>query len=69
MLAHAIVAEGIRNVSAGANPMILKHGLEKAVGSSSKRKKQSRQVKTREQIAEVMDRVDKDGVITGHEVG
>jgi len=31
VLAQAIVAEGLRNVSAGANPMILKHGLEKAV--------------------------------------
>ena len=58
MLAQAIVAEGIRNVSAGANPMILKHGLEKAVEIIVEEiKKQSRQVKTREQIAEMMDKV------------
>ena len=31
VLVQAIVAEGLRIVSAGANPMILKHGLEKAV--------------------------------------
>ncbi len=58
MLAQAIVAEGLRNVSAEANPMILMHGLEKAVEIIVEEiKKQSHQVKTREQIAEVMDKV------------
>jgi chaperonin GroEL len=85
VLGQAIVAEGLRNVSAGANPMILKLGLEKAVKVIVEEiKKQSRQVKTREQIAavaaisaadpevgeiiaEVMDKVGKDGVITVEE--
>src|SRR6059058_4874671 len=85
VLGQAIVAEGLRNVSAGANPMILKHGLEKAVEVIVEEiKRQSRPVKTREQIAavaaisaadpevgeiiaEVMDKVGKDGVITVEE--
>ncbi|MEX1171539.1 MAG: chaperonin GroEL [Chloroflexota bacterium] len=85
VLGQAIVAEGLRNVSAGANPMILKHGLEKAVEVIvAEIAKQSRPVKTREQIAavasisaadpevgeiiaEVMDKVGKDGVITVEE--
>src|SRR5205814_4594473 len=85
VLGQAIVAEGLRNVSAGANPMILKHGLEKAVEVVVEEiKRQSRPVKTREQIAavaaisaadpevgeiiaEVMDKVGKDGVITVEE--
>src|SRR2546428_8959872 len=54
VLGQAIVAEGLRNVSAGANPMILKHGLEKAVEAIvADIKKQSRPVKTREQISAV----------------
>ena len=31
VLAHAIIAEGLRNVAAGANPMVMKLGIEKAV--------------------------------------
>src|SRR2546430_7848606 len=31
VLAHAIVKEGLKNVAAGANPMIVKHGIDKAV--------------------------------------
>src|SRR3984893_15119447 len=85
VLGQSLVNEGLRNVSAGANPMILKHGLEKAVAVVVEEiKKQSRPVKTREQIAavaaisaadpevgeiiaEVMDKVGKDGVITVEE--
>ncbi len=85
VLAQAIINEGLRNVAAGANPMLIKWGLEagsKAVVESIK--KQSRPVETREEvasvasisahdreigelIAEVMDRVGKDGVITVEE--
>ncbi|TMG24312.1 MAG: chaperonin GroEL [Chloroflexi bacterium] len=85
VLAQSMVSEGLRTVSAGANPMILKHGLEKAVEVVVEEiKNQSRKVDTREQIsavaaisaadpevgeiiAEVMDKVGKDGVITVEE--
>jgi len=85
VLGQSMVSEGLRTVSAGANPMILKHGLEKAVEVIVEEiKKQSRKVDTREQIAavaaisaadpevgeiiaEVMDKVGKDGVITVEE--
>jgi chaperonin GroEL len=86
VLGQSMVSEGLRTVSAGANPMILKHGLEKAVEVVVEEiKKQSRKVDTRDQIAavaaisaadpevgeiiaEVMDKVGKDGVITVEEV-
>ena len=85
VLAQAIVTEGLRNLAAGANPMILRHGLEKGVDAVLEQIKQaSKPVETREQIAqvasisaadaeigaliaEVMDRVGKDGVITVEE--
>ncbi len=85
VLGQAMVAEGLRNVTAGANPMVIKIGIEKAVAAIVEEiKKQSRPVKDREQIAavaaisaadpevgeliaEVMDKVGKDGVITVEE--
>src|SRR5258706_15563060 len=54
VLAQAIVHEGLRNVAAGANPMILRHGLEKGVGAVIEDiKSMSRPVETREEIAQV----------------
>ena len=54
ILAHAMIEEGFKNVAAGANPMELKRGLEKA---SEKvvvsLKKQSRALKTKEETAQV----------------
>ncbi len=85
VLGQAMVAEGLRNVTAGANPMVIKLGIEKAVAAVVEEiKKQARPVKDREQIAavasisaadpevgeliaEVMDKVGKDGVITVEE--
>ena len=85
VLGQAMVAEGLRNVTAGANPMVIKLGIEKAVAAVVEEiKRQSRPVKDREQIAavasisaadpevgeliaEVMDKVGKDGVITVEE--
>jgi chaperonin GroEL len=85
VLGQALVAEGLRNVTAGANPMVLKHGIERAVEVIVEEIKASaRPVETREQIAavaaisaadpevgeiiaEVMDKVGKDGVITVEE--
>ena len=85
VLAHAMVSDGLRNVSAGANPMQVKHGIEKAVDAVVQEiQRVARPVETREQIAavasisaadpevgeiiaEVMDKVGKDGVITVEE--
>ena len=85
VLAQAIVAEGLQNVSAGANPMGVKRGIEKGVEAIvAELKSQSRPVDNREQIAavaaisaadpevgemiaDVMDKVGKDGVITVEE--
>jgi chaperonin GroEL len=85
VLGQALVAEGLRNVTAGANPMVLKHGIERAVAVIVEEIKASaRPVNSREQIAavaaisaadpevgeiiaEVMDKVGKDGVITVEE--
>ncbi len=85
VLGQAIVAEGLQNVSAGANPMGLKRGIEKGVEAIvANLKSQSRPVETHEQIAavasisaadpevgaiiaDVMDKVGKDGVITVEE--
>ncbi|MHC1785209.1 MAG: chaperonin GroEL [Anaerolineaceae bacterium] len=85
VLAHAIVTEGLKNLAAGANPMLLKRGIEtasKAVAAAIT--KQAIEVKDKEDIAnvasisaqdrtigdliaEVMDKVGKDGVITVEE--
>ncbi len=85
VLGQALVSEGLRNVTAGANPMVLKHGIERAVEVIvAEIKSASRPVDSREQIAavaaisaadpevgeiiaEVMDKVGKDGVITVEE--
>ena len=85
VLAQALVTEGLKNVTAGANPMIVKRGMDKAVERVVEElKKNSRPVDNREQIsavaaisaadpevgetiAEVMDKVGKDGVITVEE--
>ena len=85
LLAQAIVREGLKNVAAGANPIILKNGLNKAVAKAVEQmRKFSRDVETKEDIsqvasisagdseigeliAEAMDKVGKDGVITVEE--
>ncbi|MEM5775332.1 MAG: chaperonin GroEL, partial [Anaerolineaceae bacterium] len=85
VLAHAIVSEGLKNLSAGANPMLLKHGIEAATKLVSDAiKAQAIEITTKEDIgnvasisaqdraigeliAEVMDKVGKDGVITVEE--
>ena len=85
ILAHAIISEGFKNVAAGAEPMALKRGIEKAtqaivdelkrVSTEVKGKEQIAQVGTitavdkeiGELIAEVMEKVGKDGVITVEE--
>ncbi len=82
VLAHAIVKEGLKNVAAGANPMILKRGIDKAVETLvDELKKVSVPLEGKEHIAhvasiagndpeigriiaEAMDKVGKDGVIT-----
>jgi len=86
VLAWAMVREGLRNVAAGANPMVLKGGIEKAVDTAVESiKKNSKSVKTDlaaianvaaisaadpeigEKIAEALDKVGTDGVITVEE--
>jgi chaperonin GroEL len=85
VLAQALVREGLRNVAAGANPMALKRGIEKAVEAvSAALLDQAKDVETKEQIAstasisaadpqigeliaEAMDKVGKEGVITVEE--
>ena len=82
VLAQAMVREGLRNVTAGANPMGLKKGIEKAVAAIVESlAAQATDVETKEQIAatasisaadsqigeliaEAMDKVGKEGVIT-----
>src|SRR2546428_12513786 len=54
VLAQAIVKEGLRNVAAGANPMSLKRGIERAVELAVEAiKNQSQDVEAKEQIANV----------------
>ena len=85
VLAQAIVREGLKNVAAGANPMILKRGLEKGVRTAiGAIREQAKPVNGKDQIAqvaaisaadpeigdmiaEVMEKVGKDGVITVEE--
>src|SRR6266699_3190893 len=51
VLAQAIVKEGLRNVAAGANPMALKRGIEKAVEAVTARLlEQAKEIETKEQI-------------------
>jgi len=86
VLAQAIFGAGIKNVAAGANPMDLKRGIDKAVTAVVEHlKKQSKEIKGSTEIAQVatisansdeeigkmianaMDKVGKDGVITVEE--
>ncbi len=85
VLAQSLVREGLRNVAAGANPMGLKRGIEKAVEAVSEQLlEMAKEVETKEQIAatasisagdaevgqiiaEAMDKVGKEGVITVEE--
>jgi len=85
ILAHAIITKGFKNVAAGAEPLALKRGIEKATDAIiDQLKKASTAVKGKEQIAqvatitakdtkigdliaEVMEKVGKDGVITVEE--
>jgi len=85
VLAQALVREGLRNVAAGANPLGLKRGIEKAVTAVSEELLSlAKEVETKEQIAatasisaadpaigeliaEAMDKVGKEGVITVEE--
>ena len=86
VLAQAIYAHGIKNVAAGANPMDLKRGIDKAVDAVVEHlRKQSKKIKDSNEIAQVatissnndetigkmiadaMDKVGKDGVITVEE--
>jgi chaperonin GroEL len=85
VLAHNIVTEGLKNVAAGANPMLLKRGIEKAAQAIVEAiKEMSTDVEDKDDIAhvasisahdteigdliaEVMDKVGKDGVITVEE--
>lgn len=85
LLAQAIIREGLKNVAAGANPMIIKKGINKAVDTAVEElKKNSRPIESKEAIAQVasisaadetigeliaeaMEKVGKDGVITVEE--
>jgi len=86
VLAHAIFKEGLRNITAGANPIEVKRGMDKASNAIIEElKKISKQVKDKKEIAQVatisansdksigdliaeaMERVGKDGVITVEE--
>ncbi|RIV18870.1 chaperonin GroEL [Alicyclobacillaceae bacterium I2511] len=85
VLAQAMIREGLKNVAAGANPMVLRKGIEKAVNAAVEQiKNTSKQIEGRESIAQVaaisasdneigqliadaMEKVGKDGVITVEE--
>ena len=53
LLAQVIVNEGLRNVAAGANPIAIRRGVDKAVAVVAEMKKSAQQVSTKEQIASV----------------
>src|SRR5881296_1302609 len=67
VLAQSIVKEGLRNVAAGANPMGLKRGIERAVELAHVGAISAADPEIGEQIAEAVDKVGKDGVITVEE--
>jgi chaperonin GroEL len=86
LLAQCIIKEGLKNVTAGANPMGIKRGIEKSVKAAVEQiEKLSKKIETAEEIsniaaisanndpeigkliADAMDRVGKDGVITVEE--
>src|SRR5262245_43116658 len=54
VLAQAVVNEGLKMVAAGANPMLIKHGIESATAAAVEAiRKQSRKIDTKEEIAQV----------------
>jgi chaperonin GroEL len=54
VLAEAIVREGLKNVAAGANPMLIKRGIERATEAAvSEIKKMAKPVKTRQETAQI----------------
>ncbi len=54
ILAHAMIKEGLKNITAGANPMQVRHGIDKAIKVAVEElKKISRPVQTKEEIAQV----------------
>jgi len=64
VLAQAIVTEGLKNVAAGANPMILKRGIDKGVGAIVEELKTlSRPVNTKEETAQVAANSSQDQVV------
>lgn len=85
ILAQAMVSEGLKNIQAGANPMILKHGIEKAVTVLVEElKDMSKKIVSQEEVAQVatiaaadtqignliaqaLEKVGKDGVVTVEE--
>ncbi len=85
VLAHILVTEGLKNVAAGANAMLIKRGIEKATSAvAAAIRDMAIEINTKEEIAnvasisaqdreignliaEVMDKVGKDGVITVEE--
>jgi len=85
VLAHAIVTEGLKNLAAGSNPMLLKRGIESGTDAVVEAlRKMAQKIETKEEIAsvatisaadseignliaDVMDKVGKDGVITVEE--
>ncbi|SHH38929.1 chaperonin GroEL [Tepidibacter thalassicus] len=85
VLAQAIIREGLKNVAAGSNPILLRKGIQKAVDVAVEElKKVSRQIENKDSIAQVaaisagdeevgkliadaMEKVGKDGVITVEE--
>ncbi len=86
VLAHAIFKEGLKNITAGANPIEVKRGMDKAAAAITEElKKRAKEVKDKKEIAQVatisansdenignliaeaMERVGKDGVITVEE--
>jgi len=85
LLAKEMTASGMKNITAGANPMIVKKGMEKAVGAVIEElKKNAKPIKNKEEItqvatisagdreigekiAEALDKVGRDGVVTVEE--
>lgn len=86
VLAQAMIKEGLKNVAAGANPMVLRRGIQKAAEAAVEEiKKIAKPVESKKEITQVatisagndepvgaiiadaMDKVDKDGVITVEE--
>lgn len=85
ILAYAMIREGLKNVTAGANPMVIRRGMEKAVRAAVEEiKKIAKPIENKasiaqvaaisaddkeigELIAEAMEKVGKDGVITVEE--